>query len=229
MDRTANAWRDFGRGLGNGILTAVASFAVVVYVLNMFGLVAVSVDAFPGLQAGLYWAYANLGLSLIPFLLILALYFHSLRRLNDMLKSAEPPAEQITQTEKWVDIASSLFFGTGVIWTAIGMRAALLYSLEGLDATSAAQLGAFGILQRLVDGGILLALSTTIFGGVGGYLMRVGKAVTVGAGLHRYYLHAARVHADAFDRRLQHIERDVARLAARIADEPTPATARPAS
>ena len=39
------------------------------------------------------------------------------------------------------------------------------------------------MLERMIDGGILLALSTTIFGGVGGYMMRVYKAVTLGARL----------------------------------------------
>jgi hypothetical protein len=42
-------------------------------------------------------------------------------------------------------------------------------------------------LERLVDGGILVALSTTIVGGVGGYLMRLVKAMLVGAALHEYY------------------------------------------
>jgi hypothetical protein len=43
------------------------------------------------------------------------------------------------------------------------------------------------VLQRLVDGGILTALSTTILGGVGGYLMRVTKGLYLGARLNRYY------------------------------------------
>ena len=47
--------------------------------------------------------------------------------------------------------------------------------------------GAFEMLRRLVDGGILIALSTTIFGGIGGYLMRVVKTLSVGAALRRYY------------------------------------------
>ena len=42
-------------------------------------------------------------------------------------------------------------------------------------------------------GGILLALSTTIFGGIGGYLMRVYKSVTLGPQLQQRYNAAARV------------------------------------
>ena len=43
----------------------------------------------------------------------------------------------------------------------------------------------------MVDGGILVALSTTIFGGIGGYVMRVVKTIVVGAPLKRYYDTAA--------------------------------------
>ena len=39
----------------------------------------------------------------------------------------------------------------------------------------------------MVDGGILLALSTTIFGGIGGYLMRVIKTIIHGNELQRFY------------------------------------------
>ena len=55
------------------------------------------------------------------------------------------------------------------------MRNSLLVALGGLDAETAASKGAWYILRQLVDGGILLALSTTIVGGVGGYIMKVIK------------------------------------------------------
>jgi hypothetical protein len=47
---------------------------------------------------------------------------------------------------------------------------------------------ALAVLQRLVDGGILLALSTTIVGGIGGYLMRTLKSLLLGARLNALYL-----------------------------------------
>jgi len=85
-----------------------------------------------------------------------------------------------------------------VIWTAIGMRSALLYALG--DPGVAAQAGATAVLQRLVEGGILTALTTTIVGGVGGYMMRVIKSSLLGTRLSRYYEaqeqhHASRVVA----------------------------------
>ena len=93
-----------------------------------------------------------------------------------------------------------MFFGTGVIWTAIGMRSALIFALGDRDA--ALQQGAFAMLERMIDGGILLALSTTIFGGVGGYIMRVYKTVILGTQLQQHYDTAARADTPAKWRRI---------------------------
>ncbi len=62
------------------------------------------------------------------------------------------------------------------------------------------------MLQRLVEGGILLALSTTIVGGTGGYLMRTGKYLLCGEALSALYLHeSARPAQQGLDA-LQRIE-----------------------
>jgi hypothetical protein len=115
------------------------------------------------------------------------------QRLDD-----NPPLEKISQLEHLNDVWTSLFFGIGVIWTAIGMRSALLHALG--DPGMATQVGATAVLQRLVEGGILTALTTTIVGGVGGYLMRVIKSSLLGTRLSRFYeeqeqQHASRVEA----------------------------------
>lgn len=205
----------FWHGLFTGSLVTFVVAMIALYASNLLGLVAVSVHALPSVQLLLAWAYDNLGLSVLPFAAILALYVHSLRRLLQLLTTPDAASEQLVQTEKWIDLSASLFFGVGVIWTAIGMRGALLFALNGLDATSAAQVGAFGILGRLVDGGILLALSTTIVGGIGGYLMRVGKAALVGARLQRHYQTLADAELERLGDTLRNIERDIARLASR--------------
>jgi hypothetical protein len=141
------------------------------------------------------WTRRNLGLSVLPFAITLGLYVHSLRALARRLDEGSL-ANEVGQLEHLNEVWTSLFFGIGVIWTAIGMRSALLFALG--DPVVAAQSGAFWILTRLVDGGILTALTTTIVGGVGGYLMRVVKSSYLGTRLSRYYeqqeqLHAARV------------------------------------
>ena len=93
------------------------------------------------------------------------------------------PVDAVAQHDHLTDVWTSLFFGVGVIWTAIGMRGALVQALAPASPPG----GGVEVLERMVDGGILLALSTTIFGGVGGYLMRVWKTLAVGAMLKRYY------------------------------------------
>jgi hypothetical protein len=85
------------------------------------------------------------------------------------------------------------------------MRSALIFALGDRDA--ALSQGAFAMLERMIDGGILLALSTTIFGGIGGYLMRVYKTVTVGMQLQRCYDRAARADTSEMRQSLKRIER----------------------
>ena len=109
------------------------------------------------------------------------------------------------QLDHLIDIWTTLFFGAGVIWTAIGMRSALIYALG--DRQLAVDQGAFAMLERMVDGGILLALSTTIFGGIGGYLMRVYKTITLGARLQHEYDKAARADTSEMRASLGRIER----------------------
>ncbi len=133
-----------------------------------------------GLARTMQWIWRNLGFSLPVFAIVLALYAASLRRLRRALSSSASP-DQVRQADQISDVWISLFFGVGVIWTAIGMRGALVEALTGGGS------GGVEVLTRMVDGGILLALSTTIFGGIGGYLMRVWKAIRLGAALARYY------------------------------------------
>ncbi len=155
------------------------------------------------------WTHDNLGLSVPVFALVLVLFGRSLQRLRRGLREMWP-ADEIYHTEQLTDTWTSLFFGVGVIWTAIGMRGALLFALGNPD--TAATAGAFAVLQRMVDGGILLALSTTIVGGVGGYLMRILKTVTVGAALRRYYDQVSRAQGEAISATLARIEQHLHRL-----------------
>lgn len=137
----------------------------------------------------LHWIDQNFGLSVGVFAVVLILYLRSLRRLRHAL-DANRKLEEVAQAEQLVDVWTSLFFGVGVIWTAIGMRSALIHALG--DPAGIGGADASAVLERMVEGGILLALSTTIFGGIGGYLMRVIKVMTLGSVLKRYYHRAAR-------------------------------------
>ena len=131
-------------------------------------------------------AEENLRGSAWLFGLVLVCYLAQLSALREELKAVEPAVERVARHEQLVDLCANLFFGIGVIWTAIGMRDALLFALG--DPGGAAADGAFAVLQRLVDGGILLALSTTIVGGLGGYVMRAGKSIFLGQRLAKVYM-----------------------------------------
>ena len=213
MGKRPDTFQGFVFGLVSGALGAAVVGLCVIYLLNMTHVVAISIISLPDIHRFLGWAYDNLRLSAIPFSLTLVLYFFSLAKLRRLLRDEDIPGEKIGQAEHLLDIWINLFFGIGVIWTAIGMRSALLEGLGGLDAVTAAEEGAFSILQRLVDGGIVLALSTTIFGGAGGYIMRVIKAVTVGVRLQAYYERRESIRADEVNGVLKEIERHAARLA----------------
>ena len=132
------------------------------------------------------WLDANLGHSVWLFALILTVFLMNLTRLNKLLNdSSDPGFTEVVELDQLLDVWIHLFVGIGVIWTAVGMRSALQAALG--DPGEALVDSAGSVLQKLVDGGILLALTTTIVGGVGSYLMRLGKAMTVGARLNAFY------------------------------------------
>ena len=206
----SGTWHLFMRGAMIGGLSSLVIFTIL-FTLSLyygwFGLTLIDLDFISQVSS---WLYTNLRFSIIPFAIVLICYIVCLRRMDVLLKSPDHSQHaKISQTEHWLDILSGLFFGVGVIWTAIGMRSALLAGLGDLDAETAAQLGAFAILQRLVDGGILLALSTTIVGGVGGYLMRVIKSLLYGRKLQLYYQTLMREETQPVLDMLQRIEQQL--------------------
>ncbi len=214
MKAKSHAVAVFSAGLITGSLGVVLIATTLLYLLNMSEVIAISVLDVPTVQRMLAWTYENLRLSVIPFGATLLLYIFSLLRLKRLLRDPHSAVEKIAQTDHLVDIWINLFFGIGVIWTAIGMRGALLDGLGDLNAQSAAKLGAFSILQRLVDGGILLALSTTIFGAVGGYLLRLVKSLAVGRQVQAYYNRLAEQQADTVQSTLQSIDAHLSQLVA---------------
>ena len=198
--------RGFFNGLLLGVTLSLGVGLVVTYLLTMFGIMSVSLIEVPQVQVLLEWSQRNLGLSIIPFGITLGLYIHSLRQLQQGLAD-QRPQDEIGQLEHLNDVWTSLFFGIGVIWTAIGMRSALLYALG--DPDIATQAGAFAVLQRLVEGGILTALTTTIVGGVGGYMMRVLKSSLLGTRLSRYYEEQEQYHGNRVEALLADIRESV--------------------
>ena len=204
--------RGFFNGLLLGMTLCLIVGVVATYLLTTLDIISVAVLEVPQVQILAEWSQRNLGLSIVPFGLTLGLYIHSLRTLQQGVTDNRPQ-DEIGQLEHLNDVWTSLFFGIGVIWTAIGMRSALLYALG--DPDIATQAGAYAVLQRLVDGGILTALTTTIVGGVGGYVMRVVKSSLLGTRLSRYYEEQEQHHANRVEALLGDIRESVNCMSAR--------------
>ena len=200
--------RDFIQGMVAGLSGTLVGGIAIVYALARADLVELDSSVISSPGEWLTWAYTNLGSSIPVFAMLLIAFFVTLGRLRRCLDD-DRPVNQVVQLDHLTDIWTTLFFGTGVIWTAIGMRSALIFALG--DRTLALSQGAFAMLERMIDGGILLALSTTIFGGVGGYLMRVYKTVSLGAELQQRYDSAARADTSLMRESLERIEKHLDR------------------
>jgi hypothetical protein len=164
-----------------------------------------------------FWQFVQVNLrgSLLPFAAVLLVFVLQFRKLDRELAECGSSFTRVVRGEHALDQCAGLFFGIGVIWTAIGMRDALLFALGGQEAVIGKS--AFSVLQRLVDGGILLALSTTIVGAVGGYLMRIVKSIVLGERLAaRYIAESARPARET----LQSLMRIEHTIAARYQDDP---------
>ena len=196
--------RQFLHGLLGGAAGTFVGGGALLYALSRYGVIAFADDGLPSVDSWLEWAYVNLGSSIPVFAVLLLAFFIMLGQLRRLLETGGR-INRIVQLDHLTDIWTTLFFGTGVIWTAIGMRSALIFALGDPDASL--QQGAFAILERMVEGGILLALSTTIFGGIGGYLMRVYKALALGTRLQARYDKEARSDATSMRDSLARIER----------------------
>jgi hypothetical protein len=143
----------------------------------------------PWMATVFQWLMTYLGSAIFFFVPVLTGYVICFVRLKQSLstyRSDLAQAEKIRFYSGAMEILTTLFFAIGVIFTAWGLQNALVSALEGLGRTEASRLGAWGILKRLVDNGILIALWTTIVGGTGGYLMRVGKYFFLAKDLNRY-------------------------------------------
>ncbi|MDH3641631.1 MAG: hypothetical protein OES38_06015 [Gammaproteobacteria bacterium] len=190
-----SAW-GFGWGAGTGIVLAFVALLVVDPGFEM-----TSGDT---ARASLgQWLDVNLGYSVWLFAIVMTLYVLNLRRLSGLLEG-EPALKHIVELDQLSDVWIHLFVGIGVIWTAVGMRSALQSALG--DPGQALVDSAGSVLQKLVDGGILLALTTTIVGGVGGYLMRLAKTMVVGASLQDYYDEVSRIDTRELLRSTRRIE-----------------------
>ena len=175
----------------SGIVLLTAGLTVILTAYILITLSQMGVVAYVGggwLLNSLNLVSGYLGSSVFFFVPVLFCYIYFFLRLKESLaRHPDDPAqiENIRYYNTGIDIFITLFFAIGVLFTAWGLQNALVSALGGVSRDEAARLGAWGILKRLVDNGILIALWTTIVGGAGGYLMRLFKYFLLGRLLTR--------------------------------------------
>ena len=166
-----------------GLTLFVAAWTVllcltVIILLNQVGLIHYTGGGWMVATFNLIMGF--LGYSIPFFVLILfgySLFTLFLKRSLERFQIDPEEIENIRFYNGGIDIFVTLFFAIGVLFTAWGLQNALVAAIGGVSKAEAGQLGAWGILKRLVDNGILIALWTTIVGGAGGYLMRLFKYI----------------------------------------------------
>lgn len=194
----ARAW-EFPAGLVLG--AAITAVALVTGNLSAPARIDLPAYGDSGAAGLVQWIALNLGHSVWLFALVLVLYVMNLERLSRSLET-HPEASEVVELDQLSDVWINLFIGIGVIWTAVGMRAALQAALGDSSSGDSPEM----VLRNLVDGGILLALTTTIVGAVGGYLMRLIKTLRVGARLAAVYEAQQARQLDALINATQRIE-----------------------
>lgn len=152
----------------------------------------------PWLAHPFAFVYRHLRLSIVPFGGLFLYYIFLIRRICHQMQKPIPTLSELSFNDRLLNTTISTFFGVGVVWTAVGMEAALMHALEGVQegGNPGASLSAVGLLERLVNGGLLLALSTTIFGGVCGYLLRLIKIILIGKNWDRLVLKEMEAHEE---------------------------------
>jgi len=148
----------------------IGGYIALIYILKMLGYI-VFINRFSLFQEYI----GHLGNSVYWFAGNLLLFSGCCVRLLWIIGSDENEYITVRFYDSLANLSISLFFGIGVIYTAVGMQQAFQLSLGNVEQDMIQKLGPWGILQSLVEGGLLMALLTTIVGGALGYILRLVK------------------------------------------------------
>lgn len=151
----------------------------------------------------------------VPVLIAYGVCFVKLHAALQRYEESPQEADGVRFYNQAADIMITLFFAIGVLFTAWGLQNALVSALGNLSEETAGRLGAWEILKRLVDHGILIALWTTIIGGAGGYVMRLAKFIFLGRELGRFSSATQERDKKVFFEALESIRADVAEIRTR--------------
>lgn len=122
----------------------------------------------------------HLGSSIYFFSANFLLFILGAIKLSAALGEDQIDYDRIKYWDSVINSSIALFFGIGIIYTAVGMQQAFQIALKNLDQDMAQELGPWGILNRLLDGGLLMALSTTIVGSALGYIFKMLRVLVLG-------------------------------------------------
>jgi len=198
------------------VLTIILT-CLLIFFLNQIGFIAFIGGGFFVNSFNLITDYLGFSiLFFVPVAIGYLIFFILLKQSLEIEDLTPKDIENIRFYNGGLEMFITLFFAIGVIFTAWGMQNALVKALGNINKTEAAQLGAWGILQRLVDNGILIALWTTIVGGAGGYCMRIIKYIGLGKSLTRFNLNCQNNEKQHFFSILETIKKDVDQIKTKI-------------
>ncbi len=204
-----------------GLVVALSTYLLVA--LSQTGLIAFTGGGW--LIRGFKLLKDYLGYSILFFVPTFLGYCYYFIRLRSSLQVEPGTAtgrlgmEAVRYYSVGMDVFVTLFFAIGVLFTAWGLQNALVSALGGVNKMEASRLGAWGILRRLVDNGILIALWTTIVAGAGGYLMRLAKYLFLGSDLNRVAMLSQKEERVEMVALLESIKRHAARIEQKLSEE----------
>jgi len=190
------------------ILIFLFGYVGILYLLKLFGII-VFVNRLTIFQQFI----GNLGSSIYFFSGNLIFFIIVWLKLSISLSKESPDYMEVKYWLLLMTMSISLFFGIGVIYTAVGMQRAFMVALGDISQDVATSMGPWGILQKLVDGGLLMALLTTIVGSALGYLTRVFKLIFFGKKLICLKEEYDRKYFDEMNRTLSSIDNKIIGLA----------------
>ena len=187
---------------------------LIIYLLHISGLVIIARE-FPVLKGYLVFSKEiarGMGSSVLFFAINVLWFLLVLRKLRCEVRSSTRNIPEIQFLDNYCNMLVNLSFAIGIFYTAFGMVRALYITLSGLTQEVAESLGAWEILRSLVDGGIIMALVTTMAGLVLGYGMRIIKYRSVGREILRIASAEAREQINDFKRILADIQETLLRI-----------------
>ncbi|MFC1812784.1 hypothetical protein ACFL03_08835 [Thermodesulfobacteriota bacterium] len=185
----------------------------IIYLLDMLALITINQEFAVLRYSSKFLKDIMMGLETSPvlFAINIAFFIKYLRKLRNELEKRPRDPVEIEYWDHKSNLAISLSFAIGIGYTAYGMMRALYTTLHDLPG-NLEQVDALELLNGLVEGGIILALATTIAGMIIGYSMRFIKYDTVGRDLIKYSTEVSIRTVNNFEKQFTDIYKTLLRI-----------------